>query len=141
VPEPEAINIGRAASEATGLPLVIDARHVIVIPDVVDSGVRLAVRASEATLPTGNLLIDLSAPMSGGSIAPSLLTNVHNSQPLVGYDPAERGTARFSRWNWLIEEFPIELLEAGFDPWQARALLVDAPADFLTITLPAPPRC
>jgi hypothetical protein len=140
-PEPEAIRIGRSASEATGLPLVIDCRNTQVLPDLEDARVRIAVSSTQVTERIDNLLIDLAADQDPGSMAGQLLSNVHNPQPLVGYDPGGKGSALFSRWNWLIEEFPIELLEAGFDPWQARALMIDAPAEFLTITLPLPPRC
>ncbi|MEZ4624263.1 MAG: hypothetical protein R2843_05600 [Thermomicrobiales bacterium] len=42
----------------------------------------------------------------------------------MGYDPDSKPPDRFSRWSWLIEEFPIELLEAGLNPVQVRSLLV-----------------
>ena len=141
LPEPTLTQIGQAASEATGLPLVIDARGLGVVSGVSAIRARIAVYQNDASSHSGDLLIDLSAEPMNSVIADFIVQNVNNHRTLVGYDPAGKGTALFSRWNWLIEEFPIALLEAGLDPWQARALMIDAPADFLTITLPAPPRC
>jgi len=87
------------------------------------------------------ILFDLAGdPPAHWPIAPAK-PGINESPWLVGYDPADKGRALFSRWSWLIEEFPISLLESGFELADVQNLLIEAPAEFLTIELPAAPRC
>jgi hypothetical protein len=140
-PDDRAVRIALAASEATGLPLVVDTRNNRRIPQIDGEIPRLCVYPNQAVEIQSRLIVDLATTGDRSDALVGIPFIVNNQQVLVGYDPPGRGDSLFSRWNWLIEEFPIALLEAGFDALQARALLVDDPAEFLTITLPAPPRC
>ena len=140
-PEKQSIDAAMSGREATGLPAIIDARSSGPPPDLPVFELPMARMASASFAPDSwHGLFDLSDGVNPDLIA-KLKQSVDDLQVLVGYDPDSKQPDRFSRWSWLIEEFPIELLEAGLDPAQVRALLVDAPAAFLTIEQPAPPRC
>lgn len=140
-PEKRSIDAAMSGREVTGLPAIIDARSSEPPPGLAVFDVPMARMASASFAPDSwQGLFDLSDGANPDLLA-KLKQSVDDLQVLVGYDPDSNRPDRFSRWSWLIEEFPIELLEAGLDPAQVRSLLVDAPAAFLTIEQPAPPRC
>lgn len=143
-PSNAAVASGLSGHEATGLPLLIDARQNPPDTVVASKCVAMAIRPSVSGIgtPTGaHILFDLAGdPPARWPVAPAQ-SGFAESRWLVGYDPAEKGRALFSRWSWLIEEFPILLLESGFELPDVQNLLIEAPSEFLTIELPAPTRC
>lgn len=143
-PSDAAVASGLSGSEATGLPLLIDTR--LSPPDsfVASERAATAIRPSESWIgipPGARILFDLAGEPPARWPIPPAKPGFSESPWLVGYDPADKGKALFSRWSWLIEEFPILLLESGFELPDVQNLLIEAPADFLTIELPAPTRC
>jgi hypothetical protein len=139
-----AIQIGEAIRESTGLPLLIDRRSRSDAQPITLSEEILIVSAADAPsleATSAVLLLDLTDRSQTTKVAEWIQHSVDSGRILIGYDPAMKEPELFSRWSWLIEEFPIALMEAGMLPLQVRSLFVDAAADALTINPPPPTRC
>jgi hypothetical protein len=148
------------ARAVTGLPLIIradeagdafpilrllesatiDASGVTV---VVDAGVGAARQLLEAKV---NLLVELergNAALNQAGVIAQLVQDGFAEQLLPGFNP-RAGTDALSygegsRWSWLIEQFPLLLLDAGLDAMTVRTLLIENPNRILTIRPPALP--
>lgn len=141
-PAKSSVSAAISARGASGLPIVIESRpepaaHIDILTDV-------AVVTDAQSGSPGNKrqsIIDLASGENPRSLADFTRLNVEHSNVLFGYDPPSKRPDQFSRWSWLIEEFPIALMELGLSPVQVRSILVDRPAAFLRIERPAPHRC
>ena len=130
------------ARDATGLPLVLDARASRLVDVAPSPDALIACTAADVEALSGHIrLLDVEQDQLASVANEVLLRGIADRSLVFGYDPESKPSDRFSRWSWFIEEFPIVLMERGLTPDQVRALLFDAPARLLTIDRPEPGRC
>jgi predicted metal-dependent phosphotriesterase family hydrolase len=155
-PEPAALRAANEAHLATGLPLIVQAE-----PGSSSAAVLEHLRSARVD-PKGAIVADVrdepSVLVSAGCVmlfdvdaggeshgiedadlVAGVIADGGLDQILLGYDPKPAtplSNGEGSRWSWLIEQFPLNLLEAGFAAVQVRALMVDNPNEALTIQPP-----
>lgn len=142
------LDVARAVYEAVGLPLIVDLRR----PRLEMSDALELLSASGVA--AGNVIVagDIDTVsrcaavydgwiylivLEGGDLDGHRTAELHRRLPkslLIGYDPPVN--PGLSRWSGFVEQFPLQLLEAGLDAFAARELLIDRPNDALTIVPP-----
>jgi predicted metal-dependent phosphotriesterase family hydrolase len=154
------LRVARQASDATGLPLIITV-------DEADEGTSLlhalegegidptrVTMAADTSLDLARQILRFGAsliiPLERGEVANEqarmiarLVEEGFGEQLLPGFNPRDGvdalSYAEGSRWSWLIEQFPLQLLNAGLDALTVRTLMIENPNRMLTIELPGAP--
>jgi hypothetical protein len=158
--DPPLLRAADRARALTGLPLIIRLDETdtdstllkLLETEAIDpSGVTLAgdtdLDSARRLLKAGlNLIIDLErgeAAIDQASLIARLVQEGFAEQLLPGFNPRTGMDAlsyvEGSRWSWLIEQFPLLLLDAGLDALTVRTLLIENPNRVLTIEPPAAP--
>jgi hypothetical protein len=158
--DPSSLRAVGQARTMTGLPLIIRTAEPTaaspilrsleaaaidpsVVTVVIDASIGAARQLLESKL---NLLIALErgdAAFDQARLIAQLVQEGFEEQLLPGFNP-RAGTDALSyvegsRWSWLIEQFPLLLLDAGLDALAVRTLLIENPNRLLTIHPPALP--
>lgn len=153
-----ALSASHAAHLVTGLPLIVRSEPGKRSVDLLDRlraagvdprGVIVADLADEPfTLLSAGCLILLDAGGGGelhhetnATLVRAMIDAGRIDQILLGYDPKSAPAPVFieqgSRWSWLIEQFPLLLLDAGLSALDARSLMIENPNHALTTHPPA----
>jgi predicted metal-dependent phosphotriesterase family hydrolase len=154
--ERDALRAAHQAHVETGLPLIVQvdggATGEALLSRLAETGIDPAhvtvagfTPAPEPLLAAGATLLALlsrrdDAPAAAMMIA-GLVKQQWTDRIMVGFDPQPRNDSvsygEGSRWSWLIEQFPLMLLEAGLDAMTVRAVMIENPNRALTIHPPA----